>query len=315
MISTRNAQKILMIDDSPDVHRLVRAKVSRAGYEVLSSYNVPDGLHACRTAHPDLILLDLVMPGVDGFAALKALKDSAATIEIPVIVLSGSSAPSEKVRAFDLGATDFVAKPFDFSELLARIRKALRTSGLMRMLAERSQIDGLTGLGNRAKLDDELEKQIKMRDRARGRLSIIIGDLDHFKGINDTYGHACGDNVLEAFGSILSASIRAQDTACRYGGEEFVLILPGTSAEEAVALAERIRTETSGLTFEDHPELSVTASFGVSDTPEPPNVDTATGWLEAADRALYAAKKAGRDRVCVFDQRHMDIRPTLRAAG
>jgi diguanylate cyclase (GGDEF)-like protein len=302
MNSPTDTPLVLLIDDAEDVHRLLKAKATYAGYRLTSAYNVAGGLKAAAALGPDLVLLDLWMPNSDGFSALKALKDNPVTMNIPVIVLSGSNHTADKVRAFELGAADFVSKPFDFTVLSARLRNAHRTSRLLFMLAQQSHIDGLTGLKNRAHFDEEFHAQLKRRQRSHTDLSLVLTDLDHFKRVNDDYGHPAGDAALEAFAKLLARSVRGDDSACRYGGEEFALILPGTAATAAAQLCERIRAAAAALEFPRYPGLSVTASFGVADRPVTPGSNSNAAWIEAADRALYDAKQSGRNRVHLFTE-------------
>lgn len=306
---------VLLIDDSPDVHRLLAARSSSAGYRLLAAYNVPDGLLQCAVHEPDVVLLDLLMPGADGFAALRALKDNPKTMKVPVIVLSGADGVEKKVRAFELGANDFVGKPFNFTELTARVRNASRLSRMLRMLALKSHIDGLTGLKNRAHFDEELDRQLRRRQRIGGSLSLALVDIDHFKTVNDQFGHPVGDAVLEQFARLLATSIRSHDTACRYGGEEFVLILPDTESVEAAKLCDRIRVAVQQMTVPGRREVRVTASFGVTSAAVGGSGMQSTAWIEAADRALYAAKQSGRDSVFVYDAASDQPMPVLRLAG
>ncbi len=204
--------------------------------------------------------------------------------------------PAGAVVGLELGAVDYVVKPFDFTELKARIRAALRTQRLMEMLAQRAHIDGLTGLWNRAHFNRRLQEQIAAARRTGGRMALALCDLDNFKSVNDTFGHPAGDSVLQRFGTLLAEMVRESDIACRFGGEEFVVILPGATAEQAASVMERIRAGIAAMRWKRHPERSITASFGIA------CADAATGWsaercLTEADQALYLAKSNGRNRI------------------
>jgi diguanylate cyclase (GGDEF)-like protein len=292
--------KLLAIDGSDLIHRLLRVRLQSERIDILSARTTEEGLAMACDHMPDVILLDVETHVGSSLAALHALKSDQVTHDIPVILLSGSATTAEKVRGLDMGAIDFVAKPFEIAELTARVRSAIQIRQLMRMLAERARIDALTGLGNRAYLDERLAQEVADAVRRKAPLSLIFCDLDHFKAINDTYGHQFGDAVLREFSGILTGG-RSGDIACRYGGEEFVAILPDCGAQQAFTASERMRQELRSTTWEGHPRLTVTASFGVSDlirlrypTPE--------ALLNSADHALYAAKKSGRDRVCIAAQ-------------
>ncbi|MBM4108408.1 MAG: diguanylate cyclase [Phycisphaerae bacterium] len=289
---------VLLVDDSQDVHRLLRARLRNEDLELVDAYTGGEAIEYARDHHPALVLLDLNMPGTDGFEVLRALKDDPTTLEIPVIVLSGLQSPHDKVTAFDLGVVDYITKPFELTELRVRIRSALRMHRLLQMLAKRARIDGLTGLWNRAYFNQRWEEEHGRHQRHSHPLTIALLDLDHFKSINDTYGHPAGDAVLQGLAAILQREARAADIACRYGGEEFALILPDTTPENAQVVCERIRAAVEAATWPRHPERRVTCSIGLVGAPGPTETCVASGgWLEAADRALYAAKKGGRNRV------------------
>lgn len=290
---------LLLIDDAPEIHRLLAMKLKDEGIDFLTAFSGIEGIELAEENRPSLILLDVSMPDQDGFEVLHALKENPQTKQIPVIMLSASRASEDKVRSLDLGAMDYVTKPVDVPELRARIQSAIRLTRLMAMLEQRAQIDGLTGLWNRAHFDQRLIAEMAEAKRRGTALSLVMCDLDHFKSLNDTFGHPAGDMVLEIFASLITKEIRVNDIACRYGGEEFALILPRTDANEAVGVCERIRKALCARTFRKYPEIQATVSLGVTDTP---NAETGEPgpWIEAADHALYSAKQAGRNRVHVY---------------
>ncbi|UCD74144.1 MAG: diguanylate cyclase [Phycisphaerales bacterium] len=287
--------RLLAIDDSELIHRLLKARLKHEHIEIHSACSGLQGLEIARTLMPDVILLDIDMPGIDGFEVLRRLRAEPALHDIPVIFISSQSNTMDKVRGLDLGAHDFVTKPFDLTELKARVRSALRVRQLIRMLAQRAQLDGLTGLWNHAYFTQRLEEEIANSQRHETSLSLIMCDLDRFKNINDEFGHPFGDHVLEMFSQLL-ADGRVGDIPCRYGGEEFTLILPQTTIEEAGQVADRLREKVKSLVWEGHPELTLTASFGVTDLYRA-GAPTIEAVVAAADQALYAAKQDGRDRV------------------
>lgn len=305
---------VLLVDDAPEIHRLLGVKLRNDDLTLLSAFGGEEALDIAANLQPSLILLDLNMPGIDGLETLRRLKLESSTVEIPVIILSGSSTSSDKVGSFGLGATDYVTKPFDVPELRARIASSLRVTRLMRMLAQRAQIDGLTGLWNRAHLNDKLAGEIEQSQRNGDSLSLVMCDLDHFKQLNDSFGHPAGDLVLQSFAKILKAELRRYDVACRYGGEEFAMIVPSSDAESTIGLCERIRTTLENMTWPRYPDMRVTGSFGVC-TGDARHMRGPSDWIEAADRALYSAKGAGRNRTHVYDGESGTGKPPLRLAG
>jgi diguanylate cyclase (GGDEF)-like protein len=289
------ATVVLVIDDCTDIQRLLAAKLASAGYEVRTASSGSEGLESARADPPSLILLDLLMPGIDGFETLRELKEHPTLMHTPVIVLSGCNDTADKVAGLELGAVDYISKPFDAAELRARVRSALRLHRLMRLLAQRAQIDGLTGLWNRTYFDERLISELGAHRRSGEPLTLAIGDLDLFKKINDDFGHPAGDAVLEGFARIITSELRAGDEACRYGGEEFALLFRSAGETEAMAALERIRERLQETVWPNHPDRRVTASFGLAGAG--PRRETADKLVAAADAALYAAKQAGRNRV------------------
>lgn len=301
MTSDPNKPIVLLIDDSPDVHRLIRVRLRHEPIEVVSANGGAEGLATAKQIKPATILLDLDMPGMDGFEVLRALKRDPELANTPVIVLSGMSEADDKVTAFDLGAADYVTKSFekpsDLAELRARLRASLRVERLLRLLAERAELDGLTGLGNRVQFNRRWSQEVAGNQRYGKALSLALFDIDHFKRINDTYGHPAGDAVLMEFAKQLFASCRQTDVACRLGGEEFALIMTETALEGAAQVADRVRQGLMATRWPRHPEHVVTVSAGVIGATTGANGATPELWFEAADKALYAAKHGGRNRV------------------
>lgn len=298
-------QRILAIDDSPEIHQLLKVRLKNLDIELAHAHCGFDGFDQAQMSNPDLILLDVMMPDASGFDICRKLKATSETRNIPVIFLTGASDVDQKVLGFDVGAVDYIQKPFDSAELNARVRAALRTKRYQDMLAQRAMIDGLTGLWNRAHFDQRMLEEVSAAARYDRPMSLIMMDVDKFKPLNDDHGHPFGDEVLQAVGDVLQETARTSDWPCRYGGEEFGLILRETDLDGAVIMAERIRVKVERLQLSNKAQrVLVTASFGVVSTTlcmNPCNL-SAKWVIESADRALYAAKEGGRNRVCTAER-------------
>lgn len=288
--------RLLAIDDSELIHRLLEVRLRGEGLELHGALSAAEGLRLAREIRPDVILLDITLGEMDGFEVLQRLKQDAETSEIMVIFISANSDTMDRVRGLDLGAMDFITKPFEVVELKARIKAALRIKYLMRMLEQKAQIDGLTGLWNHRYLDQRLHQEFSEAVRHGQPLSLIMCDIDRFKRLNDHYGHPFGNSVLSRVGRILSSG-RGSDIVCRYGGEEFTVILPSTPLARAVEVAERYRQLLESETWSGHPDLIVTGSFGVADHQMLAADSTTKDLVDLADKALLRAKASGRNRV------------------
>lgn len=302
-------QKILAIDDSPEIHKLLRARLSALDVELEHATSGEEGLRKASAHQPDLILLDVIMPGTGGFDVCRRLKAEPDTAAIPVIFLTAASDVDQKVMGFDVGAVDYIPKPFHSAELQARVRSALRTKRYFDMLSQRAMIDGLTGLWNRTQFDQRLLEEVAASKRYDRPLSLILLDLDHFKSLNDTHGHPFGDEALQAVGELLQSATRTCDWPCRYGGEEFAVILRETDHEGALVIADRLRERIAILRLKhDGQSVCLTASFGVASSSCCPNPARLTReWFVAsADSALYQAKQSGRNRVCLASDDEAD---------
>ena len=297
-MTSTNAQlpKVLAIDDSELIHRLLRVRLQYEQIELHGAVDPEQGIRMARDLRPDVILLDIEMDRIDGFGVLQLLKADAELQDIPVIFISATASMEDRVRALDLGAVDFVAKPFEVVELKARVRSALRVQHLVKMLAQKAQVDGLTGLWNRTYFDRRLLQEVSEAVRHNRPLSLVMCDVDGFKRLNDERGHPFGDMVLERLSKVLQGG-RGSDVACRYGGEEFGIILPNTGGAEAAEVAERYRRAFEAEQWPGAPGKTVTASFGVADILALPSTRGLEDLVAAADAALYRAKANGRNRV------------------
>ncbi len=296
-IGARPNHHILVVDDDPMILRLVEARLRDLGVRVTSETSAERVADLVRREKPDLILLDVNMPVRSGFDIIRDLKQDPITYTIPVIFLTGMDEQTDKVKGFDLGAVDYVTKPFDPAELKARVRAALNTKDLLDLLTNQARIDGLTGLHNRRYFDEQIAVDLDAGRRYGHHVGLLMMDIDHFKLINDRFGHPRGDQVLKKVAAIIVDTCRSSDTPCRYGGEEFAVILPESTPERAFQAGKRLHAEIRDsqelIEMLDH---SVTVSVGTACVDPNANPNPAT-LIQKADRALYLAKKAGRDRV------------------
>jgi diguanylate cyclase (GGDEF)-like protein len=305
--------QILVVDDSRTQLDWLVQVLQREGYDVRTAQDGKDAIRKVRTEPPDLVLLDLILPDMDGLEVLRLIKARNDADFIPVIILSARSDLDSKVAGLRIGADDYLAKPFAEAEILARAAAMLRIKSLQdalrraqKELEERSITDGLTGLKNRRFFDERIVEEYRRAQRYADPVSLIMLDLDHFKQVNDRHGHPVGDLVLREAARLLRSSIRDPDICARYGGEEFAVILPKTHLAGALVVAERIWRELAAKIYAvpaDAPggplELHVTASIGLAVYPSP-DITSAELLLKYADEALYEAKRAGRDTICLY---------------
>ncbi len=286
-------QRVLIVDDSKNIHALVKARLTGEPVELHSCFASEQAVTMAMQVLPDLVLLDVDMPGIDGFEVCRQLKAQPATMNIPVVFLTGAGSTDEKIRGLELGAVDYVTKPFEPAELRARVRAALRTKYLLDLLNKKAMIDGLTGLWNRTFFDQTLAAQLSLARRSGAPLSIVICDLDHFKSINDRCGHLTGDEALRVVAACMQATCRIEDVVCRFGGEEFGIIVPNTPADRSGIMAERLRANIEKLKLSHRGmPVTITCSFGIADLATCGDKDL----VSCADAALYEAKQHGRNR-------------------
>ncbi|MBU4288072.1 MAG: diguanylate cyclase [Proteobacteria bacterium] len=298
---------ILVIDDSKLIAHVAKNILTKQGHEVLLAQDGETGLDMAKNNEPDLILLDLILPGIDGYGVCQRIKNDSNIADIPVIMLTSKAEHTDKVRGLELGASDYVTKPFDEGELVARVNTHLRIKELHeslqeknRQLLEMANRDGLTGLYNHRYFHESVSKDFQRAVRYNESLSCVMFDIDHFKKFNDTYGHQTGDVVLKTLGGLVKKLMRDSDLAARYGGEEFALLLYHTEAKDAYQIAERLRKTVEQYKFQaEDLVLSVNISVGVASYYHPEISDAKT-LIECADKALYRAKEEGRNRVIAF---------------
>ena len=291
---------VLIADDDAVTRAVVEAWLVGAGYEVIAAADGNAALALTIEMEPDLLVLDVSMPGLDGLEVCRALPE-ATPAPPPVIFLTGHSGTDALVTGLDAGAVDYIVKPLDRDVLVARVRAALRSKALRDDLISHATHDALTGLLNRRELDARTRAAIAHAGRYDRPLSCAMVDVDHFKEVNDRYGHAAGDAVLCEAATRLCETCRETDTIGRYGGEEFIVLLPETSAEEAIVAADRVRRAFCDAAFTaGDTGLHLTASIGVATWS--PSMSVPASLYSAADRALYQAKEGGRNRVELLDE-------------
>lgn len=291
---------VVIVDDDPGILGTVNAILGAAGIRTIGIEDPTNFWKALEDEQPDLVVLDLDMPGIRGDELCRVIRSDARWAGLPILFLTADQEVGTAASLFAAGADDLVQKPFDGSELLARIRNRLDRTRLLRAA---SGIDALTGLANRRQSEPELQMLLDLADRLEQPVSIAMLDLDLFKRVNDNYGHAMGDLVLRRIGSMLRESFRRDDVVSRWGGEEFLLGLYGMGSEDAIqqisAVLDRLRHEIFSTSSGN--ATAVTFSAGVATYPH--DSRTVTGLREAADRALYRAKRHGRGRVLPADPR------------
>lgn len=307
--------RILVVDDHEDNIDLLRARLEARGYQIEAAADGELALEIVRRSPPDLILLDVMMPRIGGLEVARQVRADKSLPFIGIIMQTALTETENMVEGLEAGADDYIGKPINFAELEARVKSLLRIKRLQEDLERRerelqemnerlltiSRVDGLTQLDNRRHLEERLDEAFEHASRLNESLSCVLCDLDKFKSVNDTYGHQAGDEVLKQLARILKHEAREIDRVGRYGGEEFMFLLPGTVLDAAVTFAERVRKAVEGHTFTfDGGTLTRTLSSGVSAWPHP-RVRNSDALVRAADDALYVAKETGRNKVVRFE--------------
>lgn len=321
---------ILIVDDLPDNLHLLSKILTRQGYEIQAVSQGQMALAAVQVKIPDLILLDICMPEMDGYEVCQRLKQDPRTQDIPIIFISALDELGDKVKAFKTGGVDYITKPFQIAEVVVRVKTHMTLRQLQQQLQQQNallqqevrdrlvaesalqaanqelqrlaHLDGLTQVANRRCFDDYLAQEWRRLAREQLPLSLILCDVDFFKQYNDNYGHQVGDTCLcNIANAIRSAINRPADLVARYGGEEFVVILPNTPLAGAVQVGQKIRSQVAQLQIAHvGSQISpfVTLSFGIASVIPLPDGNVAQ-LITATDRALYQAKLNGRDRIVV----------------
>jgi diguanylate cyclase (GGDEF)-like protein len=285
------SQHILLVEDEAAARGAMAALLREEGYRVTAVIDGIEALDAVDREVPDLVISDVNMPRCDGFHLVRRLRDRPATAHVPIVLVSALAAPNRRVVGLDLGADDFVAKPIDFGELLARVRAHLRRAHERDDLERRAVIDGLTGILNRRGIAAVLQREIQRSRRSGTPLSVLMIDVDRFKKINDDHGHQAGDTVLRHVARSVADVVRVVDQVGRFGGDEFLVVLPDADASAAATLAGRLHTlRLPPLAVGADTEVDVTISTGVATLRAD---DTTDSLVERADRDMYRVKRTG----------------------
>jgi diguanylate cyclase (GGDEF)-like protein len=292
---------VLVIEDHPDQRELLAIVLQREGYRVVTAANGLEALEKLEVENIQIALSDIMMPKMDGFELIKRIRTNPALKSIYLILITARIQEGDRVRGLDLGADDYITKPFSFSELLARVRVGSRVVHYQQHLEYQTQVDSLTGLFNRRAFEKKIHEEFERSKRYHNPLSLLILDIDNFKTINDTYGHHGGDAALVKISETFREKTRQSDFPSRYGGEEFVLVLPETDQENALQVASKIHDAIRSCVFGTTARpFRLTVSIGVSST----STRFYTDWremLDDADQALYLAKNTGKDRIETWD--------------
>ncbi len=288
---------VLVIEDHPDQRDLLAIVLQREGYRVVTAANGVEALEKLEVEKVQIALSDIMMPKMDGFELINRIRNNAALKSIYLILITARIQEGDRVRGLDLGADDYITKPFSFSELLARVRVGSRVVQYQQHLEHQTHIDPLTGLFNRRASEKKLNEEFERAKRYHHPLSLLMLDIDNFKLINDTYGHHGGDAALVKISETLREKTRQSDFPSRYGGEEFVLVLPETEQDSALQVATKIHDAIRSCTFgAPNQPFRLTVSIGLSSTSN----RSYSEWpqmLKDADQALYVAKNSGKDRI------------------
>lgn len=296
--------EILIVEDEPISRRLLEFTLRRWGYEVTVAADGSDAWEVLQSPNPpSLVISDWMMPGMDGLELCSRIRKQERRGYNYLIILTARDKKEDIVKGLEAGADDYLVKPFDQEELRCRIKIGERIINLERRILQLANTDPLTGILNRRAFMERMEAEVHRANRENSSLSLIIADLDHFKGINDQYGHLAGDRVLQKFAETIATLIRPYDFLGRYGGEEFAIGLPGVEDRQAGEVAERMRLGVESLNLEaldSSCQVRITASFGAASL-EQECRESLNSLIKRADDALYRAKREGRNRVCIAE--------------
>ncbi len=313
-------RSILIIDDSASTRKQIKTVLSDAGLFDMF-YEASDGTTGFKemvSIKPDIVICDLMMPASDGFKFLKMKRAHQDLASIPVLVVADKKGLNNKFHILEEGAQDYVRKPFTPIELVSSVKSNLKIKILqdqlvsaqkkLQVLEALSNIDPLTGLYNRRYFLGALEKEFERLKRYNRTMSLLMIDMDHFKSINDRCGHPAGDRVLSSIAGILNGGLRKMDVCARYGGDEFITMLPETDKAGALSVARRYlnKIREYGVTDVCTKIRSVSCSIGIAYLPEV-NINSVSDFLKSADEALYISKNTGKNKISVYDSKSYNI--------
>ena len=289
-------ERILIVDDE-ETNIDILMEILGEDYDIYAATDTQTALEILKEEKIDLLLLDVLMPDINGFELCKLIKGDEDLKDIPVIFITALTDEESIEKAFEVGGNDYITKPFKPKEVIARVKTQLKLKKYQEKLKELAIKDPLTGLYNRRYFSEVAEIFQRNKKRYGKKLSVILMDIDNFKKINDTYGHKVGDEVLKALARILKESVRKSDVPVRFGGEEFLLLLPETHLKQATETAERIREKVENtLVSSLEGNIKFTVSIGVAEVSQNEEIEKA---VIRADNALYEAKRSGKNRVVV----------------
>jgi diguanylate cyclase (GGDEF)-like protein len=294
---------ILVVDDERSNISALRAILSPQ-YTIYASSDGADALETAKEFHPDVILLDIIMPEMDGYNVISELKSNEKTWDIPVIFISGLDGNEAEEKGLTLGAADYIPKPFNAGIVKLRVNNQIKIVNQIRTINDISNTDQLTAIANRRGFDAHLQREWGRTIREKLSISVLILDVDDFKNYNDTFGHNQGDVALQMIANSLKASIqRSTDIAARWGGEEFIILLPNTDAAGAIGVGERIRAgiQRMPIPLLNGGPTALTVSVGAY-THHPTMECSVKNFIDRADQALYTAKKTGKNKVSHFSE-------------
>lgn len=306
--------KVLIVDDTPENLEIAGRVLERNGYDIYVADSGRTALELLENVTFDLILLDIMMPDMDGYETCRMIKKNQRCKEIPIIFLTAKADSESVAKGYKVGSVDYIRKPFSSEELLARVNNHVALKLIREELEKKNTIlkevckeleiaastDPLTKLLNRREMIRKLEQEKVRSERTQKPFSVVLADIDFFKDINDRYGHNCGDYLLQSVSSLLGSLLRKQDSVARWGGEEFLVLLPETPATGAMVIAEKLRSSVEMERFtKDLVEMRITMTFGVATTHENEKLDELIG---RTDKAMYQGKDRGRNCTVVIDQ-------------
>lgn len=292
---------VLIVEDNPSNSRLCEKLLNKKGFATVICSNAEKAIEYINIESPDLILLDIIMPGIDGYSFCSFIKNNIKIKDTPIIFLSAMDDEKSIIKGFECGGVDFITKPFRRQELIARVKTHVELKKAKEKLLRMATTDELTCIANRRHFMERLHEEYERTKRNESEFTLLMIDIDYFKSINDTYGHQAGDIVLKIISESMKHNLRLSDVIGRIGGEEFAVILPDTGPREGQLIAERLRKkiENLGISY-NNSVINITISLGVSPSfPDDTGIDSI---LQRSDAALYKAKDFGRNHTCLYNQ-------------